>query len=156
MFGFTRAPQVVNFLFRSDTASKALLVAYRPVTLVMNQTCGQAERSYYVTDPKQLWTASQLDQPNECFWIYGQMEYCDILGGYHCENFGAEWSPAVGDFVPREFLRCIREDPDPRSLHGVEMGKPVTFKEIEPCEQPNEPEYSKEPQISAASTTTSP
>jgi hypothetical protein len=112
----------------------------------------QAERPYYITDPKDLGTASELAQPKGCFRINGQMEFCDILGEYHCEFLGAEWSPTLEDFVPREFLQCVRENPDPRAFHGIEMGKPVTWEEIEPCEQPAEPEYSKVPEKSAVTT----
>jgi hypothetical protein len=122
-----------------------------PLGSIMTSTPGdesdlgaQAERSYYIIDPKELWTASQLGQPQGCFWIHGQVEYCDTLGGYHCQSFGAEWSPALEDFVPRESLQCIREKPDPLMSEGIDMGKAVTFKEIEPCEQPDEPEYRKE------------
>jgi hypothetical protein len=111
---------------------------------------GQTEHPEYVTDPKQLWTLAQINQPKGCFWITGQMEYCDIFGTYHCESFGAEYSPIVGDFVARPFLRCIREPIDPRGSQAFEMGKTVAYKEIEPCEQPNEPEYGQEPKTNAS------
>jgi hypothetical protein len=103
----------------------------------------QGERNVYVIDPKELWTAQQLAEPKGCFWITGQMEYCDIFGRYHCESFNTEWQPTIADFVPSEFLQCTREGVDPRSLKGIFMGKAVTYKEIEPCEQPDEPEYER-------------
>lgn len=104
----------------------------------------QAEHTVYVIDSKQLWTVDQLRQPG-CFWIVGQMEYCDIFGTYHCQNFGAEWTPAVGDFVPRMFLQCQRQPIDPRSLQDWHIGTTELRTEIEPCEQPDEPEYNREP-----------
>jgi hypothetical protein len=105
---------------------------------------GQAEHTVYVIDPKQLWTVDQLRQPG-CFWIQGQIEYCDIFGTYHCENFGAEWAPVVGDFVPHIFLQCLRQPIDPRGLEDWRMGNHELRTEIEPCEQPDEPEYNREP-----------
>jgi hypothetical protein len=105
-----------------------------------------AESIFYVTDPKQLWTSKELKNPKGWFSLEGQIEYCDIFGGYHCELFSAEYSPIVHDFVPgSNLLECIRGNIDPRALHGIEMGRPATFVEIPPCEQPSEPEYRQQP-----------
>ena len=69
------------------------------------------------------------------FSVFGQFEYCDIFGTYHCQGFSTNYLPNIKQFVPSPALPCVFEPIGPTERPGK------GYKEIEPCEQPNEPEY---------------
>jgi hypothetical protein len=94
-----------------------------------------AEHSEYIISP---WSQSELtDNMAERFSITGQFEYCDIFGTYHCQEFSTKYLPNIKQFVPGPVQSCVFEPtkPNDRPSKG--------YREIEPCEQPNEPEYIK-------------
>lgn len=108
----------------------------------------QAEHLESITDPKLLRTEKQLADPKATFVIRGEFEYCDIFGSYHCQQLSTRYSPLTGKFDPflGADLACLIEQPDPRVFEGAEYeGKWFKVKEIEPCKQPSEPEYYRQP-----------
>jgi hypothetical protein len=110
----------------------------------------QSEYVEYLTDPSLLWTYAQLRDfnSNNELAIGGDMEYCDEFGAYHCQGWGAEYKPMLREFVAGGpiAMPCVREDGDAASIQRTfRNAEPnVTVKEIEPCEQPGEPEYLRE------------
>jgi hypothetical protein len=108
---------------------------------------GGAEHIEYLTDSALLDNETAVG-PNRwgLFEIWGEIEYCDIFGLYHCEPFSARYMPSpIGNFVAGLYnFKCTIEKPDYRSLDGISNGKPTIFTEIAPCEQPDEPEYQRE------------
>jgi hypothetical protein len=105
----------------------------------------QSEHMEYVLDPNLLWTWSELNDINGEFAIGGDLEYCDEFGTYHCQGWAAEYKPLLGAFIPGGpiDLPCVVEQGDAAQLERtLRNARPdVAVKEIEPCEQPNEPEY---------------
>jgi len=105
---------------------------------------GGAEHIEYLTEPTSL-IGEEATNPRGLFEVHGEIEYCDIFGGYHCDQFSVRYMPSpIADFTAGFRFKCAIEKPDERAFHGVEDGKPATFTEIEPCEQPDEPEYQRE------------
>lgn len=101
----------------------------------------------YVVDSKWLLTRNKLDDKEERYTIFGDFEYCDIFGIYHCEKFSALWHPLpVGTFMRGVEPHCVIEKISPEAIH---LPNAV---EIEACEQPNEPEYAHAANISAPPT----
>jgi hypothetical protein len=94
-----------------------------------------AEHLEYIVSP---WSQRELtDNMAGRFSISGQFEYCDIFGSYHCQGFSANYLPNIKQFVPSNALPCVFEPIKPNDRPGE------GYKEIEACEQPNEPEYIK-------------
>jgi hypothetical protein len=94
-----------------------------------------AEHLEYIISP---WSQRELtDNIAERFSISGQFEYCDIFGTYHCQGFSTHYLPNITQFVPSPALPCVFEPTKPNDRPGK------GYKEIEACEQPNEPEYIK-------------
>jgi hypothetical protein len=106
-----------------------------------------AEHLEYIVSP---WSQKELADMAERdrFSVFGQFEYCDIFGTYHCQEFSTNYLPNVKQFVPSPALPCVFEPTAPE-------GPDKSYKEIEPCEQPNEPEYKAGPPlvVQAPSTT---
>ncbi len=107
---------------------------------------GQTEHREYVSEDWLLWTKSKLASsklPEPRFALWGDFEYCDIFGQYHCETFGLWYEPPpVGDFTTMFFKGqpCAIEKPDSLMLKGMKW--PVAkLTEIEACEQPDEAEH---------------
>ena len=90
-----------------------------------------AEHLEYITSP---WSQRELAYMAEGkqFSVFGQFEYCDIFGTYHCQGFSTNYLPNIKQFVPSPALPCVFEPGSKRP--------DKSYKEIEPCEQPNEPE----------------
>ena len=109
----------------------------------------------YVTDPTFLKTKKELADASIDFFLFGNFAYCDIFGGYHCQGFMARYRPApVGGFIPETFLKCVPSEPSRANLRWYANNG---YKEIEPCEQPNEPEYIKaEPPLIASTPSATP
>jgi hypothetical protein len=85
------------------------------------------------------------------FSVFGQFEYCDIFGAYHCQGFSTNYLPNIKQFVPSTAQQCVFEPTGPKEIPGK------GYKEIEPCEQPNEPEYIKAgPPLVAPTPSTTP
>ena len=116
---------------------------------------GGAEQLVYVTDPTFLKTKKELADASIDFFLFGNFAYCDIFGGYHCQGFMARYRPApVGGFIPETFLKCVPSEPSRANLRWYANNG---YKEIEPCEQPNEPEYIKaEPPLIASTPSATP
>jgi hypothetical protein len=95
-----------------------------------------AEHLEYIISP---WSQKELADMAEGkrFSVFGQFEYCDIFGTYHCQGFSTNYLPNIKQFVPSTAQPCILEPTGPKEIPGK------GYKEIEPCEQPNEPEYTK-------------
>ena len=95
-----------------------------------------AEHLEYIISP---WSQRELADMAEGkrFSVFGQFEYCDIFGTYHCQGFSTNYLPNIKQFVTGTAQRCIFQPTGPRERPGR------GYKEIEPCEQPNEPEYTK-------------
>ncbi len=68
------------------------------------------------------------------FWIYGNYEYCDEFGGYHCQMLSFEYqtSPRSG-FVPSMFM-----DQGCFSQPVVPPDEPAPIKVLKRCPQPEE------------------
>jgi hypothetical protein len=92
-----------------------------------------AEHLEYVDSP---WSQRELANmaEGERFSVFGQFEYCDIFGTYHCQGFSTNYLSNIKQFVPSPTLPCALEPIGPKERPGK------GYKEIEPCEQPNEPE----------------
>ena len=92
-----------------------------------------AEHLEYIISP---WSQRELADMAEGkrFSVFGQFEYCDIFGAYHCQGFSTNYLPNIKQFVPSPALRCVYGPTGPKERPGKD------YKEIEPCEQPNEPE----------------
>jgi hypothetical protein len=106
-----------------------------------------AEHLEYITSP---WSQRELVNMTEgkSFSVFGQFEYCDIFGSYHCQGFSTNYMPNMKRFVSSPAQTCVVEPIGPE-------GPDKSYKEIEPCEQPNEPEYIKAalpPVVSSPST----
>ena len=95
-----------------------------------------AEHLEHIISP---WSQKELADmaQGERFSVFGQFEYCDIFGTYHCQGFSTNYLPNIKQFVPSTAQPCILEPTGPKEIPGK------GYKEIEPCEQPNEPEYTK-------------
>jgi hypothetical protein len=93
-----------------------------------------AEHLEYIISP---WSQRELADMAEGkrFSVSGQFEYCDIFGTYHCQGFSTNYLPNIKQFVSSPALPCVFEPIAPTERPGK------GYKEIEPCEQPNEPEY---------------
>jgi hypothetical protein len=91
-----------------------------------------AEHLEYIPSP---WSQRELADMAEGkqFSVFGQFEYCDIFGTYHCQGFSTNYLPNIKQFVPSPALPCVFEPIAPTERPGK------GYKEIEPCEQPNEP-----------------
>jgi hypothetical protein len=110
----------------------------------------KAEHFEYLTDPKYLWTAQQLKVPNSLFNVIGEFEYCDIFGGYHCESFALEYRPPpVDDFVGSDMKLPCYVEKDINTAFYERKGQ----KEIQPCEQPDEPEHYNMAEFTAPNAT---
>jgi len=92
-----------------------------------------AEHLEYVDSP---WSQRELANmaEGERFSVFGQFEYCDIFGTYHCQGFSTNYLSNIKQFVPSPTLPCAFEPTGPKERPSK------GYKEIEPCEQPNEPE----------------
>jgi len=92
-----------------------------------------AEHLEYIISP---WPQRELADMAEGkrFSVFGQFEYCDIFGTYHCQGFSTNYLPNIKQFVPNPALPCVFEPIGPKERPGKD------YKEIEACEQPNEPE----------------
>jgi len=114
----------------------------------------QAERTDYLWDAKQLWSRDELGKANPnrpLFLIQGEIAYCDIFGVYHCQPFGVEYLPAISKFSAwSAFPNCYIERSEQPSWNLG--GETITYKEIEPCEQPDEPEYYRRVDVAASIT----
>jgi hypothetical protein len=103
----------------------------------------QSERTEYISDARRLWSLDELketDPTKSLFLIQGEIAYCDIFGVYHCQPFAVQFIPAINKFGPwAALLPCYVEPGHEQAWY--QGGQPVIYKEIEPCEQPNEPEY---------------
>jgi hypothetical protein len=68
------------------------------------------------------------------FYIYGNYQYCDEFGGYHCQMLGFEYqtSPRSG-FVPSMFM-----DMDCFTQPVVPPNEPAPMKVLKRCPQPEE------------------
>ena len=105
----------------------------------------QAERIEYIWDAKQLWSKDELNKinPNRpLLAIVGEIAYCDIFGIYHCQPFAVEYMPAISKFTSwMAFPNCHIEPGQPQPPYVNSEGWLMEYKEIDRCEQPNEPEY---------------
>jgi hypothetical protein len=103
---------------------------------VERDLAADAEHLEYIISP---WSQRELADMDEGkrFSVFGQFEYCDIFGTYHCQGFSTNYLPNIKQFVPSTAQPCVVDPTGPKE----EPGK--GYKEIEPCEQPNEPEYIK-------------
>jgi hypothetical protein len=91
----------------------------------------------YLTDNQWLVSRTTLADPNEDYTVQGDVEYCDIFGGYHCEKFTARYfPPPTNDFVQSTKPACMIEN-----LQPTDVNLPKGTVEIAPCEQPDEQEY---------------
>ena len=109
-----------------------------------------AEHLEYIISP---WSQRELADMGEGkrFSVFGQFEYCDIFGAYHCQGFSTNYLPNIKQFVPSTAQQCVFEPTGPNETPGK------GYKEIEPCEQPNEPEYIKAgPPLDAPTPSTTP
>jgi hypothetical protein len=109
-----------------------------------------AEHLEYIISP---WSQKELADMAEGkrFSVFGQFEYCDIFGTYHCQGFSTNYLPNIKQFVPSAAQPCIFEPTGTKETPGKD------YKEIEPCEQPNEPEYIKAgPPLVAPTPSTTP
>jgi hypothetical protein len=96
-----------------------------------------AEHLEYIISP---WSQRELaDNMADRFSIFGQFEYCDIFGTYHCQGFSTNYLPNIKQFVPSPALPCVFEPTRPNDRPGKD------YKEIKPCEQPDESEYIEPP-----------
>ena len=107
---------------------------------------GQGEHVEWITDPKALWTSKELDATagmGQFFFIHGEIQYCDIFGAYHCEQFGARYLPSVHEFTAwiGSQLPCVVEKMDRSMLQTNPPERNIHYKETSQCEQPGEPEY---------------
>jgi len=104
----------------------------------------QAERTEYIFDASQLWTFDELkvtDTQKAFFEIHGEIAYCDIFGVFHCEPFSLWYNASIGKFSPAgKFPNCAIES-GIAPAWDLGNGRKAQYKEIEPCEQPDEPEY---------------
>ena len=94
---------------------------------------GGAEHLEYIISPWSQREMADVAEGNR-FSVFGQFEYCDIFGTYHCQGFSTNYLPNIKQFVPSPALPCVFEPIGPRERPGK------GYKEVEPCEQPNEPE----------------
>lgn len=103
-------------------------------TSIERDLAGGAEHLEYIISP---WSQRELAKMAEGqqFSIFGQFEYCDIFGTYHCQGFSTNYLPNIRQFVSSPAPSCTVEPTGPTET----LGK--GYKEIEPCEQPHEPEY---------------
>ena len=103
-------------------------------TSIERDLAAGAEHLEYIISP---WSQRELANmaEGERFAVFGQFEYCDIFGTYHCQGFSTKYLPNIKQFVPSPALPCAFE---PTGL-TERLGK--GYKEIEPCEQPDESEY---------------
>jgi hypothetical protein len=109
-----------------------------------------AEHLEYIISP---WSQRELADMAEGkrFSVFGQFEYCDIFGTYHCQGFSTNYLPNIKQFVPSTAQPCVFELTGPKERPGK------GYKEIEPCEQRNEPEYIKAgPPLVAPTPSTTP
>ena len=108
-----------------------------------------AEHLEYIISP---WSQRELADMAERkrFSVFGQFEYCDIFGIYHCQGFSTNYLPNIKQFVPSTAQPCVFEPTGSKERPGK------GYKEIEPCEQANEPEYIKAgpPQVAPTPSTT--
>jgi hypothetical protein len=102
-------------------------------TSIERDLAGGAEHLEYIISP---WSQRELAKMAEGqqFSVFGQFEYCDIFGTYHCQGFSTNYLPNIKQFVPSPAPSCTFEPTGPTETSGK------GYKEIEPCEQPNEPE----------------
>jgi hypothetical protein len=116
----------------------------------------QSEHIEYVVDPDLLWTWSELNNLAGEFAVGGDIEYCDEFGTYHCQGWGAEYNPLLGTFTPNSVLDlpCFREEGQASGMESWRRANDpnTTVKEIEPCEQPDEPEYYHKVDVGASIT----
>jgi hypothetical protein len=105
-------------------------------TSIEQDLAAGAEHREYIISP---WSQRELAEmaERERFSVFGQFEYCDIFGSYHCQGFNTNYLPNIKQFVPSPALPCVFKPIGPKERPGKD------YKEIEPCEQPNEPEYIK-------------
>jgi len=94
-----------------------------------------AEHSEYIVSP---WSQRELaENMTENFTITGQFEYCDTFGTYHCQGFRSSYMPNIRQFVPSSLQSCAAEPVNATDRLGKD------YMEIEPCEQPDDPEHSQ-------------
>lgn len=110
----------------------------------------KAERTDYIIKNMEGLTPEFLKQ-HEIPWadshrgmgMDGELEYCDVFGQYHCESFSIYYNTDLNDFVPELGSdKGCRRGTVPPPKQTTFFDQPVS--EIEPCEQPNEPDYEKE------------
>ena len=88
-----------------------------------------AEHSEYFASP---WSQTELaNNPTDTFTLTGQLEYCDVFGAYHCQEFSTNYMPNLRQFVPNSVQSCAVE---PVTSDNPGKG----YVEIAPCEQPDE------------------
>jgi len=119
-------------------------------TSIERELAADAEHVEYIVSP---WSPRELADMAEGkrFSVFGQFEYCDIFGTYHCQGFSTNYLPNIKQFVPGTAQLCVFEPAGPKERPGK------GYKEIEPCEQPNEPEYIKAgPPLVAPTPSTTP
>jgi hypothetical protein len=113
----------------------------------------QGERADYIFDAQSLSSLDKSNPPKQGFAIHGELAYCDIFGVYHCEPFATEYVPEIGKFVPfGGFNNCYVERGNEQSW-DLGGGQRISYKEIEQCEQPDEPEYYGRVDVAASITT---
>jgi hypothetical protein len=102
-------------------------------TSIERDLAAGAEHLEYIISP---WSQRELANmaEGERFSVFGQFEYCDIFGTYHCQGFSTNYLPNIKQFVSSPAPSCTFESTGPTERPGK------GYKEIEPCEQPNEPE----------------
>jgi hypothetical protein len=103
-------------------------------TSIERDLAAGAEHLEYIISP---WSQRELADMAEGkrFSVFGQFEYCDIFGTYHCQGFSTSYLPNIKQFVSSPAASCTFELTGPTERPGK------GYKEMEPCEQPNEPEY---------------
>jgi hypothetical protein len=103
-------------------------------TSIERDLAAGTEHLEYIISP---WSQRELANmaEGERFSVFGQFEYCDIFGTYHCQGFSTNYLPNIKQFVSSPAPSCTSESTGPTERPGK------GYKEIEPCEQPNEAEY---------------
>jgi hypothetical protein len=117
----------------------------------------QAPRTEELPDEWTPPTNAFLETNSRTFVAYGVFEYCDIFGQYHCDSFQYKYAQDKHRMIdipvldvaegPGPPVMCSNRpltNPTPQPDVIMIMGKKYQWKEMPPCEQPTEKEYSEQ------------